>query len=143
MEMYFYEIALEFEVPIEDVLSIYHLKGLPPTSSRWQRHNALRRRLGQKFYWIDSLVDEILNKIVRANSLVENLNSRLRTYFTLRREVGNEYLHFLRFFLNHRRFMRSEYAERVGKGSIPKKWVAERKLTYIIPWVVFLVNVFR
>lgn len=116
MEMYFYEIALEFEVPIEDVLSIYHLKGLPPTSSRWQRHNALRRRLGQKFYWIDSLVDEILNKIVRANSLVENLNSRLRTYFTLRREVGNEYLHFLRFFLNHRRFMRSEYAERVGKS---------------------------
>jgi hypothetical protein len=117
MEMYFYEIAQEFEVPLEDVLSMYHLKGLSLTSSRrWQKHNVLRCRLGQKFYWIDSLIDEILNKIVRANSLVENLNSRLRTYFTLRRELGNEYLHFLRFFLNHRRFMRSEYAERVGKS---------------------------
>jgi hypothetical protein len=117
IEMYFHEIAQEFEVPLEDVSSIYLLKGLPSTSSRrWQRHDILRCRLGQKFYWIDSLIDEVLNKIVRANSLVENLNSRLRTYFTLRRELGNEYLHFLRFFLNHRRFMRSEYAERVGKS---------------------------
>jgi hypothetical protein len=117
MEMYFYEIAQEFEVPLEDVLSVYRLKGLPAAAlRRWQKHDTLRCQLGQKFYWIDSLVDEVLNKIVRANSLVENLNSRLRTYFTLRRELGNEYLHFLRFFLNHRRFMRSEYAERVGKS---------------------------
>lgn len=117
MEMYFYEIAQEFDVPLEDVLSIYQLKGLPSISSkRWQKDNILRSRLGKKFYWVDALVDEILNKIVRANSLVENLNSRLRTYFTLRRELGNEYLHFLRFFLNHRRFMRSEYAERIGKS---------------------------
>jgi hypothetical protein len=117
MEMYFHEITQEFKVPLEDVLSIYQLKALPSTSAkRWQKHDILRCRLGQKFYWIDSLVDEVLNKIVRANSLVENLNSRLRTYFTLRRELGNEYLHFLRFFLNHRRFIRSEYAERVGKS---------------------------
>ncbi|MBA3604285.1 MAG: hypothetical protein H0W50_11775 [Parachlamydiaceae bacterium] len=58
----------------------------------------------------------MLNNTVRANSLVENLNSRLRTYFTLRREVGGEYLQFLQFFLSHRRFMRSEYKERVGKS---------------------------
>jgi len=117
MEMYFDEIAKEFEVPLDDVLSLYQLKGLPVASmKRWQEHDILRCRLGQKFYWISSLVDEVLNKIVKANSLVENLNSRLRTYFTLRRELGNEYLHFLRFFLNHRRFVRSEYAERVGKS---------------------------
>lgn len=117
IEMYFHEIAQEFKVSLEDVLSIYQLKNLPKADMKhWQKHDILRCRLGQKFYWIDSLVDEVLNKIVRANSLVENLNSRLRTYFTLRRELGNEYLHFLRFFLNHRRFIRSEYAERVGKS---------------------------
>ncbi len=43
----------------------------------------------------------------RSSSLVENLNSRLRTYFTLRRHLGGAYLDLLRFFLNHRRFMRS------------------------------------
>ncbi len=117
MEMYFSEIAKDFEMPLSDVLALYHLKGLPFSSKRrWQKHVELRNRLGEKFYWIESLVDEVLNGTVRANSLVENLNSRLRTYFTLRRELGGEYLHFLQFFLNHRRFMRSEYKERVGKS---------------------------
>jgi hypothetical protein len=50
------------------------------------------------------------------SSLVENLNSRLRTYFTLHRHLGNAYLDLLRFFLNHRRFMRSRCAERNGKS---------------------------
>ena len=51
-----------------------------------------------------------------SSSLVENLNSRLRTYFTLRRHLGNSYLDLLRLFLNHRRFMRSRHAERRGKS---------------------------
>ncbi len=52
----------------------------------------------------------------RASSLVENLNSRLRNYFFLRRQLGPQYLDLLRFFLNHRTFMRSECPERVGKS---------------------------
>lgn len=40
----------------------------------------------------------------------------LRNYFFLRRHIGNDYLDLLRFFLNHRRFMRSERIERVGKS---------------------------
>ena len=36
----------------------------------------------------------------RSSALVENLNSRLRTYFTLRRHLGGSYLDLLRFFLN-------------------------------------------
>jgi len=54
--------------------------------------------------------------IPRASSLVENLNSRLRSYFFLRREIGHGYLDLLRFFLNHRRFLRSDRPERVGKS---------------------------
>jgi hypothetical protein len=50
------------------------------------------------------------------SSLVENFNSRLRTYFTLRRHLGNAYLDLLRFFLNHRCFKRSRCAERHGKS---------------------------
>ncbi len=52
----------------------------------------------------------------RASSLVENFNSRLRNYFFLRRTLGNDYLDLLRFFLNHRTFMRSEHPERAGKS---------------------------
>jgi hypothetical protein len=52
----------------------------------------------------------------RSSSVVENLNSRLRNYFFLRREIGNGYLDLLRFFLNHHRFLRSECPGRVGKS---------------------------
>jgi hypothetical protein len=52
----------------------------------------------------------------RTSSLVENLNSRLRNYFFLRKQLGSGYLDLLRFFLNHRTFMRSRCPERVGKS---------------------------
>ena len=52
----------------------------------------------------------------RASSMVENLNSRLRNYFFLRKQLGPSYLNLLQFFLNHRQFMRSECEERVGKS---------------------------
>ena len=52
----------------------------------------------------------------RSSSLVENLNSRLRTYFTLRRHLGGSYLDLLRFFLNRRCPLRSRHAERRGKS---------------------------
>jgi len=47
--------------------------------------------------------------------VVENLNSRLRNYFFLRRHLGPDYLALLQFFLNHRRLERSDHPERVGK----------------------------
>ncbi len=131
MEMCFYEIAQEFEVALSVVLEVYQLQGLPSSSRRrWERYNALRKKLGDKFYWVESMVNKVLEDTVRANSLVENINSRLRTYFTLRRELGNEYLEFLQFFLNHRRFMRSECQERVGKS--PKELLTgERHLHWL------------
>jgi hypothetical protein len=114
MEKRFCEIAQELEVPLQAILDVYYLSGLPSSSQRrWEKHTALRNRLGEKFYWIELEVQEVLKDTVRANSLVENINSRLRTYFTLRRELGNGYLGMLQFFLNHRRFMRSRHKERV------------------------------
>ncbi|WP_217429987.1 hypothetical protein [Rugamonas rubra] len=52
----------------------------------------------------------------RSSALVENLNSRLRNYFTLRRQLGGSYLDLLQFFLNHRCFLRSRVPQRVGKS---------------------------
>jgi hypothetical protein len=52
----------------------------------------------------------------RCSSMVENLNSRLRNYFTVRRQLAGQYLGLLQFFLNHRRFLRSRVAKREGKS---------------------------
>ena len=56
-----------------------------------------------------------MNDTPRSSSMVENLNSRLRRYFFLRRHLGDADLSLLQFFLNHRVLMRSRRAERVGK----------------------------
>ena len=131
MEMNFYCIAQQLEISLSDVYAIYQLEGFPPSCQmRWERHSTLQARLGQQFYLATLLINEVLDNTFRANSLVENINSRLRTYFTLRRELGNRYLGCLQFFLNHRRFMRSECPERVGKsptelltGETHKHWL--------------------
>jgi len=90
---------------------------LPSTSpAYWQGWNRLRARTGGKFHTLLDAVRRAMAQTPRSSSLVENLNSRLRTYFTLRRHLGGSYLDLLRFFLNHRRFMRSRRVERNGKS---------------------------
>ena len=93
------------------------LHRLPTTSpAYWQGWNRLRAIMGGKFHTLVDAVTQAMADTPRSSSLVENLNSRLRTYFTLRRHLGGSYLDLLRFFLNHRRFMRSRRAERQGKS---------------------------
>src|SRR5215213_1110376 len=93
------------------------LHRLPTTSpAYWQRWSGLRARMGGKFHVLFGAVRRAMADTPRSSSLVENLNSRLRTYFTLRRHLGGSYLDLLRFFLNHRRFVRSRHAERQGKS---------------------------
>jgi transposase len=117
MEKRLEHIAKEFNVPLESVMAVYRLKGLASSGNkRWEQYNALRGLLSRNFYPIEAAVDEVLNAVVRASSLVENLNSRLRNYFTLRKQLGNDYLELLRFYLNHRRFNTSEKVERVDKS---------------------------
>ena len=93
------------------------LHRLPTTSpAYWQGWNRLRAQIGRKFQALFMAVRRAMADTPRSSSLVENLNSRLRTYFTLRRHLGGSYLDLLRFFLNHRRFVRSRHAERQGKS---------------------------
>ena len=86
------------------------------SSAYWKRWNQLHERLADKFHGVLDAVVEAMKHIPRASSMVENLNSRLRTYFTLRRQLGTPYLGLLQFFLNHRTFLRSRCPERVRKS---------------------------
>jgi hypothetical protein len=93
------------------------LHRLPSTSSPyWLGWNQLRAKTGSKFHTLFVAVSEAMAQTPRSSSLVENLNSRLRNYFTLRRHLNGSYLGLLQFFLNHRRFIRSRVAERTGKS---------------------------
>jgi len=54
----------------------------------WQGWNRLRASMGRKFHVLLDAVSRAMADTLRSSSLVENLNSRLRTYFTLRRHLG-------------------------------------------------------
>lgn len=110
-------LARQFQVAaavVREVLAVVTLSTRNP--QRWQREGVLRQQLGRRFYLLEKAVRELVHTTVRASSIIENLNSRLRAYFFLRRHLGPDYLALLQFFLNHRRFLRSEHPERVGKS---------------------------
>ena len=111
------DIAGAFELPLQAVREVCLLHRKHNTSNAyWQRWNQLYSELSGKFYEVMKAVGEALEETPRASSMVENLNSRLRNYFFLRRSLGDGYLSTLQFFLNHRCFLRSEVPERVGKS---------------------------
>jgi transposase-like protein len=110
-------LAAAAKVPEAVVRELVAVQEMASTSgTRWRRDQALRTLLGARYHALSGQVEELREGVVRASSLVENLNSRLRNYFHLRREVGGGYLDLLRFFLNHRRFLRSERPARAGRS---------------------------
>ena len=82
---------------------------------RYEIEAELRSALRGRFHLAVSLVTDSLASTPRASSLVESVNSRLRSYFFLRRAVGHGYLDLLQFYLNHRVLTRSDREHRVGK----------------------------
>jgi hypothetical protein len=113
----FQTLAAEFAIPpalVRDLFAVQTLKVDNP--KRWRRDAILRRLLGASYFPLSQALDEVQHHTVRASSLIENYNSRLRSYFFLRRNVGNDYLALLQFFLNHRRYPRSLKASRVNQS---------------------------
>ena len=110
------KLAAQWAVPLDQVRALFAVQTMPlDCAKRWHRDAPLRRLLGDRYFPLGQALDEIRRRTVRASSLVENLNSRLRNYFFLRRHLGNDYLALLQFFLNRRRFKRSQRPERAGK----------------------------
>ena len=110
-------LAEDYAAPATLVAEVRRVLSLPANGpERWRQEQVLWQRLGSGLAGLRAAVTALLGQVVRASSVIENLNSRLRNYFFLRRRLGADYLALWQFFLNHRRFPRSEHAERVGKS---------------------------
>ena len=110
-------IAQQMDIPLYWVRKMCLFFRKQQTSQAyWQQWEHLHQQLSWKFHSLYQAVKKVMKETPRASSLVENLNSRLRNYFFLRKQLGPSYLNLLQFFLNHRTFIRSECEERVGKS---------------------------
>ncbi len=99
---------------LREVLAVQGLE--ERRGQRWRQEAALRGQLRGRYHRVRTAVAAVAGRGVRASSVAENLNSRLRGYFQLWRQVGAGSLALLQFYLNHRPFPRSEHAERVGQS---------------------------
>ena len=110
-------LAREWQISATTAREVLHVQALPLWDpKRWRGEAALRATLRGRYHGVCADVQQLSEQVVRASSLVENLNSRLRAYFFLRRQLGGDYLALLQFFLNHRRYLRSEAPSRVKKS---------------------------
>jgi hypothetical protein len=110
-------LAAEWQVSEATVREVLQIQQMAERDSRrWQREMQMRLQLGGRYYGLSEAVQELSDQVVRASSLVENVNSRIRNHIFLRRHLGPDSLALLQFYLNHRRFPRSEHEERVGKS---------------------------
>jgi len=110
-------LAQDWQMSVATAREVLQVQSLPTWDpKRWRREAALRETLRGRYHGVCADVQALSDRVVRASSLVENLNSRLRSYFFLRRQLGKDYLTLLQFFLNHRRYLRSGDPSRVGKS---------------------------
>lgn len=127
----FQEIADKYVYPIEKIWTMCALQRCQNGSDRYAiRSLPLQDYFGAEFDEIEEAVLHALDSTEQTSSMVENLHSRLRPYFYLRREIGFGYLDLLRFYLNHTPFERSARAERQHKtpteilnGKPHKNWL--------------------
>lgn len=108
-------ISLEMKYSVDLIRQVVTLQYQSPQSLHyWKTYALLQRHFGDDFFQVMQCVSQWKKGFHRASSLVENLNSRLRSYFFLRRQIGGGYLDLLRFYFNHYRLDRSRRPERVG-----------------------------
>ena len=141
-DMKLYEAAQRFGVSVEEARVFFELMKRPESDRLTLLIEVrLRQILGDgKFEEARAEMEEIERRCVRASSLVENLNSRLRNYFFLRKRAGKEFCELLRFYLNHSRFTRSRRSERKGKspaevlsGEEQRHWLEQLGYTLFKP----------
>ena len=104
---------------------VFELQGMSTVTTNYlEKTTILHHKIGECFYRLQKDLEKLIKSTVRASSIVENLNSRLRNYFFLRKTLGSNYLELLQFYINHRRYMRSSRPERKGKS--PKELLTSK-----------------
>jgi len=112
----FVYIAKQSSLSLETIWTMCELQRFKQGGNNYAiRSLPLQFLLAEKYDAVEDAVIAAMNTTERTSSMVENLNSRISPYFFLRKEIGNDYLHLLQFYLNHTPFLRSERSSRRKK----------------------------
>jgi hypothetical protein len=117
MDKEFEDLAKAFNTSKEDVWLLCELHRCQRFSETYyNRSEKIKAKLGSKVYTLlMGLVGQVISTTTRASSLVENLNSRIRPFCNLRKQMGDNFSELLKFFLNHNPLVCSRKKERKNK----------------------------
>jgi len=112
-------LASDEMIPIEILHKMWKQLGYSPSSAEYNHLEAeIGTSLGFTYDDIHQKFKAILNKTVRASSIVECINSLIRPYLFLKKVVPDKFLALLQFYFNTRKYRRSRKSERVGKSPV-------------------------
>ena len=116
----FEKLAKKLNVPTEAVRLIYNLYyyGSDPCVSKkiLKRISRLPGRSLDKWCEIIEGIKPIIENVKRASSMVENLNSVIRTFMNSKRNLPESFIPLLQLYINTRTIGRSRIKERIGKS---------------------------
>lgn len=112
----FKQLSHQLKLPVDLMWEICKLQRCDANNNAYYiRSMSLRRVLKNRFSEIEKQVIDIMDKTERTSSMIENLNGRVRKCIRNRIEIGHGYLDLLRFYMNHKPFVRSARTERKGR----------------------------
>ena len=106
-------------IPIEAYEMMYGQLAYDKKSEKYDKlEHKLRRLLMKDYDRARKEFEEILCNVKRASSLVENLNSRIRTYMNVKRMVPTGFFTLMKVYFNTTKYARSRCEERKGKSPL-------------------------
>jgi len=118
-EQEFRKLSIQERVDIEALHLMWEQENYSFSSPQY---NYIEARIGNlltnQYDSIRKKYKEARDKLVRASSIVECMNSLIRPYLFLKRVVRDNYLALLQFYLNTRKYSRSRRPERIGKSPV-------------------------
>ena len=79
---------------------------------------ALWKKAGKMMYDVIACVQHLIDHTVRASSLVENLNGRIRPFMNAKRRIHRSFFPLLQLYLNTKKYRRSRKDERSSKSPL-------------------------
>jgi tRNA U38,U39,U40 pseudouridine synthase TruA len=116
-ELLIKEMSIEENIPEEALRKIWKKSMYSVESAEYNYIEAeIGRLLGKRYHEINRKWKKLMKNIVRASSIVECINSLIRPYLFLKKEVPDKFLALLQFYFNTRKYRRSRRTEREKKS---------------------------
>ena len=113
--------SITLHIDEHDMMLLYNQTAYPVHSAEYAAiEKRLYTRLGERLLDARAALPDIILMTYRASSMVENINSRIRCYMNLKREIPERFMPLLCLYLNTRKAIRPKNKDWVGTSALDR-----------------------